>query len=422
MNYQQTYDPMQASAMRQQQNTNFAQSIKGGISGIAQGLRENAAYKQFAAKTKSITDDKARYWDSVSSKLQEANLGVEQFPELANVAALIADKDIDLAHFMAAVTTPLESASEVLFGQKAMSQMTPEERGYRQPTGVGAMKLVATSSPMAAAPGSPTDTITARLMNEQKTGTYDPLVNSANTPYTLDTPKAEDLFLQQTQAAIKDQQTANASGMARRGDTLKLLDLMRKNQESASKERQNEQKLKLAELKAKQEQERATNEKTGGKVIDAAATNEILDASGKVTTINPARVVVSPGDYQIGNRKYNPNSGSGGGAGPVSLQPANLFFKLRNEVAKALYISGNATDFQVLDKIDQTTGMPYKEYIPNPKTTAAAILDDARKGGRFEQYARKINPAAADILQKANYFGAPVQSPTTPSMGYNLKE
>ena len=56
MNYQQTYDPMQASAMRQQQNTNLAQSIKGGISGIAQGIRENAAYKQFAAKTKSITD------------------------------------------------------------------------------------------------------------------------------------------------------------------------------------------------------------------------------------------------------------------------------------------------------------------------------------------------------------------------------
>jgi hypothetical protein len=377
--------------MRQHQNLQLAQSIKGGLSDIQQGLQQNAQYKKFVAKNKTATDAKANYYATVQSSLKDAGLDISKFPELSNAPSDISNPDITVAQFMENITKPLETSRETILGKQAVAEQTPEVRGFRQPNGVGAIDSMAQPQPA----GGVVDNFTARLMEEQKTGTYDPTVTAESKPFKLDNmepdltdeQKQKNNTITAQQDILKDFKRRSDAGMLSPGDAAKFHDKMAQLTNDDNKLALEESKRETLRLKA---QLAAEKESAGKGVISAVNANmKIIDnTTGKPAVgVNYSEAMGNPARYSVvtGSEVFRPPSNvtfGGAGKNPDELKLAAAMTKRLAEINKADFTIGE-------DALGNT------KYIAKPGSYSAKVLATPELYNQkaleyFPQYAKTV--------------------------------
>ena len=377
MNYQQTYDPMQASAMRQQNNAMLAQGIKSGISNIGNIIAKHIEYKKSLAQNKTASEAKAKLYQSVVDSLREAGTDPSNFKELTNAASDIKNNDITVAQFFASIAKPAEAAKEIIVGRKTIADQPADVRGFRQPNGVGAIDSMQQQNQSNVPPpgftgpmqsNTKVDDFTARLMNEQKTGSYDPMVTAQNTPFAVDNPANDvvDPYTESAKRIVKFNTELMDKGMMPVGSA----ERMHTQFTELEKERE---KTKQAEIKAKQEAIKAeiariqkTNEESGETLAKLRGEGyKIKDAkTGKQVEINIPDLKENPRAYVVGNENkpssqpWNFPSG-GAGAKETEIDLQDLVRKNLQTVYRQDIITVN------MPKVD-SFGEPIKDAAGNP--------------------------------------------------------
>jgi stage V sporulation protein SpoVS len=316
MNYQQTYDPMQASAMRQQQNLGLAQSIKGGLGAIQQGLQENAAWKAFEAKHKTATDAKANLWAVAKPIIQESGVDLGKVPALANIENDIANKDISASQFGATLEEALNPFKEAIMGNKTIAAQTLEARDPIK--GIGTVEPMQSQSPQSSfmGPTAPVDS------NSNFVGPQLPSGDSmygAMEPIPQQDPMSADTLEQlqhknviaQQKAMIKRFEARAAAGSLDTGDEAKFSsDMMALSMKDKDIEIE---KLRLDRTNAAKDKTQGADD-----VIDFAKNNFPLydtETGKKIEQVNVADVRANPHKYSTtpGGKIFAPQGNYFGG-------------------------------------------------------------------------------------------------------------
>lgn len=323
MNYQQTYDPMQASAMRQQNNAMLAQGIKSGISNVGNILEKHIEYKKFLAKNKTAKEAKAKLYQSVLDSLREAQVEPSNFRELTNAVSDIENNDISVAQFFANIAKPAEVAKETIVGRKNIANQPLEVQdpmskikgvGDVAPEMPNTMYVPGTQPTLGPAP------------NYSPSG-IDTAVETMS-PFEAK-PIDIDPFTENSKSTVKYYTELMNKGMMPVGSAERLHAQLAANKDKSIELEREKEKTKQAEIKAEIARIQKSTEDSGEKIVEArVAGYQILSkATGKPVEVSvveakkhPELFVISNADKPRGQPWNLPSGGAGAKETEIDLQ------------------------------------------------------------------------------------------------------